>query len=424
MGERVAVIGGGVAGLGACRALSGRGDLERVVLFEASERLGGHVHTEVVDDGVAVDMGFIVFNDDTYPHFTRMLEQLGVPSRATNMSFSVRAGDLEFGSASLRSVFAQRRNLLRPGHYRFVLGIIRFVRQAARDLDNPAIARLGVHEYLRLRGVDDEVTNKFVTPLMSALWSMAPERVGEFPAATLLRFLYQHGMLAPFFPPRWRTVVGGSRTYVDALVKTLPVEVHLATPVARVIRDDRAVDVELASGFRQRFDRVVMACHADTAVALLADPSPDESRVLGAIRFSRNDTWLHTDESFLPRSRDARASWNYDANGPGDRATVTYDMTRLQGLPGPQRYLVTLNPQRDIAPEHVRARAVFEHPLFDAGAIAAQTELPQLQGTRRTYYCGAYCGYGFHEDGLRSGMVAAARVLADSRARRAAEVAA
>jgi uncharacterized protein len=410
---RVAVVGSGIAGLGAARALAGRAGVE-VEVFEAADHAGGHVHTVTVDGPggpLAVDLGFIVCNRENYPRFTRLLAELRVETRPTTMAFSVSlpARDLEWGSASLAAVFADRRRLLDPRHWRFFAAVLRFLREGRRDLGG-AFARASLDEYLAHRRVPADVRDGFVVPLAAALWSLAPERCGAFPAETFLRFLDQHGMLRPVRPLAWRTVVGGSRRYVDALVAALPARVHLATPVARVQRDDLGVTL-VAGGREHRFDRVVLACHADTALALVADPTPAEARVLGAFRYSVNHTVLHADTAYLPRRPAARASWNYVADPDTARVAVTYWMNRLQGLPMERPLLVTLNPRGPI--EGVLAEAWMDHPQLDVAALAAQGELPALQGTRRTYYAGAHFGFGFHEDGLRAGLAAAARVLAD-----------
>ncbi|HUH01615.1 MAG TPA: FAD-dependent oxidoreductase [Kofleriaceae bacterium] len=403
---RIAVIGSGIAGLAACRALAGRA---QVVLFEAASRPGGHVATVDVPNGPPVDLGFIVFNEARYPHFTRMLAELGVASRASDMGFSVFRpdGGLELGSHDLGAVFAQRRNLLRPAHYRRLAAMLRFLRRAERDLARGAARDLTLDAYLDRSGAGASVRAELVEPLASALWSLAPDRVGAFPAESFLRFLHQHDMLRPLVSPRWRTVVGGSRAYVEALLHRLPVELRLDTPVIRISRGDVGPMVD-----DEPFDRVILATQADTSLTLLAQPSEAQRAVLGAIRFSDNEAWLHTDASVMPRARAAWASWNCPIEPDRSRAGVTYWMNRLQGLPGPTDYFVTLNPARPIAPGAVLHRQRFAHPIFDAAAIRAQAGLAAVQGSGGVYLCGAWTGWGFHEDGMRSGLAAAARVLA------------
>lgn len=408
---KIAIVGSGVAGLGAARALARAHD---VTLFEATDRPGGHVYT-VDAGGVAVDMGFIVCNRERYPHMFRMLGELGIETRPTTMSFSVSLPhlDLEWGSESLSSLFADRRLLASRAHWRFLIEVTRFLRRARRDLDAGITSSLSLDDYAQLTGASGELRDRFLVPLAAALWSLAPDRCGGFPADTYLRFLEQHGMLRTVRPLAWRTIVGGSRRYVEALLAELRDQrfaLELATPVARVARDPRGVTL-VASGHERRYDRVILATHADTALSLLADPSADERRVLGAFRYSDNTTVLHREPAFLPRRPAAHASWNYVADPNSARVNVTYSMTRLQGLAGDPPYLVTLNPRT--RPRDVLHEVVFSHPQLDRDALAAQAELPRLGGARRTYYAGAHFGFGFHEDGLRAGLAAAASAMAD-----------
>ncbi len=405
----VAIVGSGIAGLACARALAGRAT---VTMFEAAARPGGHVHTH---DGV--DLGFIVFSRPSYPRFSALLDELGVGSRPTAMSFSVEVpdgnGTLVWSSASPRGWFAQPRNLARTSHWRFLAAVVRLLATGRADLGGELARRATLDEYLATRRVPAEVRDRFVVPLAAALWSLAPARCGAFPAETWLRFLDQHGMLRATRPHPWRTVAGGSATYVDALVARLRaagIALELASPVARVDRDGAGVTLAVR-GRERRFDRVVLATHADTALALLAAPTADESSTLGAFTYSRNPTVLHGDASCLPARRAAWASWNYVADPDDGRVAVTYWMNALQGLaPAPLR-LVTLNPRRP--PAGALAHADFAHPQLDFAALAAQAALPRLQGVARTYFAGAHAGFGFHEDGLRSGVRAAARVLAD-----------
>jgi predicted NAD/FAD-binding protein len=410
---RVAIIGSGIAGLAAARALAGA---HEVAVYEAAERPGGHVYT-VHTNGIAVDMGFIVCNRERYPNFCAMLDELGVPTRPTSMSFSVVDGGLEWGSESLSSMFADRRTLASPRHWRFLVAVLGFLRRARREVDSDLVARSSLDEYLDAQRVSRDVRDRFVIPLAAALWSLGTAHCGDFPAITYLKFLEQHGMLSPLTPLRWCTVVGGSRRYVDALVTRLQaranLELHLGAPVTRIARDATGVTV-VARGIETRFDRVIVATHANTALALLAEPTDDERRVLGAFRYSTNRTVLHHDRSFLPTRPAAHAAWNYVADPDTTRVNVTYSMTRLQGL-SDLPYLVTLNPRRE--PARVVQEATFEHPMFDRAALAAQVEVPHLSATLRTYFAGAHLGFGFHEDGMRAGIGAARRAVADAGAR-------
>ncbi|HET9621935.1 MAG TPA: FAD-dependent oxidoreductase [Kofleriaceae bacterium] len=414
---RVAIIGSGIAGLAAAHTLAGRC---AVTVYEAASRPGGHVYT-VDADGLAIDMGFIVCNRDRYPGLFRLLASLGIATRPTTMAFSVAIPDehgdaLEWGSASLGAVFADRRRLVNPRHWRLLAEVLGFVRRARAELAAPRAdwRTASLDDYLARTGASRAIRDHFVVPLAAALWSLAPDLCGAFPAATFLGFLDQHGMLRPIRPLAWRTIVGGSRRYVDALLARLRAidgfTLALATPVTKIARDAAGVTV-VAAGREARYDRVIVACPADTALTLLAPPSAAERRVLGAFRYSANRTVLHTDRRFLPRRPAAHASWNYVADPDTSTVAVTYSMTRLQGLPDAP-YLVTLNPRTP--PDRVLHEAQFRHPQLDRAALAAQAALATLGNAHRTYFAGAYSRFGFHEDGLRAGTTAAARVLDDA----------
>ncbi|MEZ4368027.1 MAG: FAD-dependent oxidoreductase [Kofleriaceae bacterium] len=344
---RIAIIGSGISGLGAAHALAPH---HEVTVFEAAPTLGGHVHTVTVPGRrgpLAVDMGFIVCNRDNYPRFFRLLDELGVATRPTSMSFSVSLPHLgvEWGSASLGAVFADRRRLFDRRHWRMLLGVLGFLRRAQRDLAAGGLGGRSLDEYLADAGVDDDVREQFIVPLAAALWSLAPARCGAFPAVTYLRFLDQHGMLRPVRPLAWRTIVGGSRRYVEALQARLPVTWRTGCPVERVHRDAHGVTV-IVDGAEARFDRVILATHADTALALLAAPTADEARLLGSFRYSQNHTVLHGDVDHLPARAAARASWNYVADADRGQVAVTYWMNaRCEGFvdEAPQ---LTLNPRR------------------------------------------------------------------------------
>ena len=396
MSEAVAIIGAGIAGLAAARAIGGRA---RVTLIEAAAEPGGHVRTIAVDGPrgpIAVDTGFIVCNRETYPRFFAILDELGVATRPTSMSFSVRVGARAWSSRG-------------RGPVRLLARVAAFLARARRDVGSGLARATTLDEYLAIREVAPEVREGLVIPLASALWSIAPERCGEFPAETYLRFLDRHGMLRPIGSFQWHTIAGGSRRYVDALVARLPAAVWTASPVRRVARDAGGVAVEVggAHAGEHRFDRVVIATHADQALAMLADADPEERRVLGAFGYGENRVLLHGDAAYLP-ARPYRASWNVAAG------TVTYWMNRLQGLADDPLLLVTMDPGGAAAPRGVLLAQTMAHPRFDRAAIAAQAEVPGLQGRRRTYFAGAHLGYGFHEDGVRSGEDAAARLLRDA----------
>jgi hypothetical protein len=389
---RVAIVGSGITGLAAARALAPR---HEVVVFEAAQRAGGHVYTVDTPHGPA-DMGFIVHNRDNYPRFSAMLDELGVATRPTTMSFSVAHDGLEWGSATLGDVFAQRRRLVDPRHWRFLVEVLALLRRARRDVDG--LGDESLDEYLVRARISREVRERFVVPLAAALWSLAPDRCGEFPAVAYFRFLDQHGMLSPLRPLAWRTIVGGSRTYVDALLARLRVELRLGARVERIARGGGGVVVD-----GERFDRAIVATHADTALELLADATDAERCVLGAFRYSTNRTVLHTDRRFLPAR--VHASWNYVADRDASRVAVTYSMTKLQGLPDAP-YLVTLNPRTE--PRGALHEVTFAHPQLDRTALAAQREVPRLPGP--VAFAGAHLGFGFHEDGMRAGEQAAARI--------------
>jgi predicted NAD/FAD-binding protein len=341
-----------------------------------------------------------------------MLDDLGIASRPSNMSFSVRAeGGLEYGSATLSALFAQRRNLFRPTHYRLLAEILRFLGRARSALLGGTAFGRTLDEFVERHRISRGVYDYFVAPLAGALWSMGRRPVGSFPAEVFFRFLDMHGMLRPVLPLHWRTIVGGSRTYVDALLARLPIALHLATGIRQVARDAGGVTLGDDEGNEHRFDRVVLAVHADDALAMLAEPSEAERSILGSIRYTHNDVWLHTDGSRLPENPAARASWNYVVERGGS-VSVTYWLNALQGIDSPRDYCVTLNPRSRIEPRHVIAQFVARHPLLDTAATFAQGELPRLQGSDRTFFAGAYFGFGFHEDGMRAGLAAAARVLA------------
>ena len=399
---RIAIIGSGIAGLGAAHLLARVHDVE---VFERDTRAGGHANT-VLHRGLALDTGFLVHNERNYPLLVRLFRELGVSTHESEMSFSVACAGcgLEYSG---RRPFADPANAARPGFLALLWEIGRWLRTARSSLETADYETRSLAEYLDERHYSDAFRRHFLVPLTSALWSTAPGRALEFPAAYAIRFFDNHGMLG-FGRFRWRTVTGGSRVYVDALTAALGGGLHLGLGVRSVRREPGSVELRTADGVARTFDRIVVATHADQALRLLEDPSDDERRVLGGFEYARNDAVLHTDASFLPRR--AHASWNYRLGDDG-RATVTYHLNRLQQLDTARDYCVTLN--EDVPHEHVVARFAYEQPQYTLTTLRAQRQLPSLSGLRNTYYAGAHFGNGFHEDGLASGVRAARELGVD-----------
>ncbi|MFD8430375.1 NAD(P)/FAD-dependent oxidoreductase [Streptomyces coelicoflavus] len=412
-GRRTAVVGSGVAGLTAAYVL---GREHRVTLYEADDRLGGHAHTHdlTASDGRVhrVDSGFIVHNRRTYPNLLRLFGELGVATQQSEMSMSVRCEGcgLEYaGARGPAGLLARPRNALHGPYLRMLAQVPRFHRAARRLLTDGADQSLTLGEFLDRERFSPYFRAHFMTPVVSAVWSCDAATALRYPAAYLFRFLHHHGMLAVGGSPVWRTVTGGSRSYVDRIAERLP-DVRTATPVRSVARHADGVDVTAADGTTDTYDHLVLAVHPDQALELLADPTPDEKEVLGAFRYSRNATLLHTDTALLPRSRGARSSWNYlmpACDAGADRVRVSYDMNRLQRLDAADTYVVTLGGEDRVDPGRVLARMTYEHPVYTLESVAAQRRLPELR-TPVTAYAGAYHGWGFHEDGCRSGVEAAA----------------
>ena len=424
-GGRTAVVGSGVAGLTAAHRLRQAGT--EVELFEADGRLGGHAHTQEVTgaDGRAVplDTAFLVHNDRTYPHLTELFRELGVRTRASEMSMSVhcRGCGLEYaGARGPGGLFAQPSRLLRADYLRMLAEVPRFHRRARRLLADtrPEADTVTLGRFLTEGGFSSYFVSHFVTPVVACVWSCAPDATGGYPARYLFAFLENHGLLAVTGSPTWRTVVGGSRSYVEKIAGRLTA-VHRGTPVRAVRRHPDGVEITTEAGTTGDFDAVVIATHPDQALRLLADPTAAERELLGAFRYSRSPTVLHRDAGLLPTAPRARASWNYllpDCSGRADRVQVGYHLNRLLGLDTAEDYLVTLNEDaaRPVPAEHVVARMVYEHPVYTSRSVAAQRRLPEIS-TGRTAYAGAYHGWGFHEDGCRSGLLAA-RTLAGAAA--------
>ncbi|MFG2966273.1 MULTISPECIES: NAD(P)/FAD-dependent oxidoreductase [unclassified Streptomyces] len=411
--RRTAVIGSGVAGLTAAHVLA---RAHHVTLYEADDRLGGHAHTHdlTASDGRThrVDSGFIVHNRRTYPNLLRLFSELGVATQESEMSMSVRCEGcgLEYaGARGPRGLLAQPRNALRGPYLRMLAEVPRFHRAARLLLEqHGADDARTLGEFLDSAGFSSYFRAHFMTPVVSAVWSCDAETALRYPAAYLFRFLAHHGMLSVTGSPVWRTVTGGSGTYVDRIAAGLH-EIRTGAPVRSVIRHADGVDVTAADGGTASYDHVVVAAHPDQALRLLADATSDEKEVLGAFHYARNTTLLHTDTSLLPRASGARASWNYLMPGcaaGADRVRVSYDMNRLQRLDAPEPYLVTLGGEDRVDPGRVLARMTYEHPVYTPESVAAQRRLPELN-TALTVFAGAYHGWGFHEDGCRSGVEAA-----------------
>lgn len=400
---RIAVVGSGIAGLASAWYLSRSYD---VTLFESADRLGGHTHTHDVEIGgraLRVDTGFIVFNLRHYPLLSALFEELGVDSQPTTMSFSVRneASGLEYNATSLDALFCQRRNLVSPRFWGMLRDLLRFYREAPALLqgeqEGPTLG-----EYLERHRYGAAFRDDHLVPMASALWSASAVEILSFPARYLVRFMANHQMLQVAGRPEWRVVRGGSDRYVQAMRARWRVRERLSTPVHAVRRDADGVELRLDEG-SERYDQVVLACHSDQALRLLADADPREREILGAITYQTNDVVLHTDASLLPRRRKAWAAWNAHVPAQtGDRCTVSYCMNLLQGLDTPEPVIVTLNRTQAIDPARILRRMTYHHPLYSHAAVAAQARRDQIQGRRRTWFAGAYWGWGFHEDGIRS----------------------
>ncbi len=409
---RIAVVGSGISGLAAAWLLDRR---HEVHLFERRPRLGGHTHTVVHDvDGrrLPLDTGFIVYNEATYPNLTRVFDELGVATRSSDMSFSVSCADpdFEFASHGLRGLFAQRSLVFSATYLRLLVDVFRFGRRGRRVLASSADPNATIAEFLAEGHFSDAFTQYYLTPMIAAIWSTGSEQASSYPRDPLLRFLRNHGLLQVTGQPDWRTVVGGSSSYIDPMVRGFGDRIHLGSGVSAIARGAHEVEIRLENGSTHRFDHVVVAAHADQALAMLAEPTPLERDLLGRWSYSANDTWLHTDASLMPRRRNAWASWNYLVSGENDsadRVSMSYHLNRLQGLAEDREYMVTLNPAREPKPESVIRRMTYSHPVYTRESVATQTELPRLNGRNRTHFCGAYFGNGFHEDGLNSAIAVA-----------------
>ena len=426
---KIAIVGSGISGLAVAHALRGHAD---ITLLEAGTYFGGHTHTVDVtlptpfpspygkSTTFGVDTGFLVFNERTYPHLIALLAELGVQTSQSDMSFSVQVpgakgtGPLEWNGSTLNTVFAQRSNLVNPRFLRMLREVLRFnqwatdiaERHAETELMQPLSAFLQEHAF------SAEFRDWYFLPMLGCIWSCPTDQMLEFPVATMVRFCHNHGLIQVNNRPQWWTVTGGARHYVDKIVASIA-DKRLQTAVQRIARTPTGVEIHSA-GQTERFDKVVLACHSDQALALLSDASAQERATLGAIRYQDNCAVLHTDTSVLPRSQRAWAAWNYERSTDGahnsTRVCLHYLLNKLQPLPVAQPVIVSLNPVRNINPALVQGRFDYAHPVFDLDAIRAQAQVSALQGQQHSYFCGAWTGYGFHEDGLKSGLQVAQRL--------------
>lgn len=406
---KIAVIGSGISGNSAAWALSKTHD---VTVYEKRNRPGGHsatVDVEYDDRTIAVDTGFIVYNENNYPNLIKLFDHLGVQTSSSDMEFSVSLdnGKLEWkGGKKLSGVFAQKKNIFSPGFLKMLRDIFRFNELAKRDLQSGALCGLTLDDYLRKSGFSERLKNDYLVPMTSAIWSTPSTKMLEFPAESLIQFMKNHSLIQKE-RPKWRTVENGSREYVKRLIEDTNANFKLNSEVKSVSRTANGVLVEDIHGNQDTFDQVVMASHSDQSMEILKDPTPEEAKILSAVRYVKNDVWLHRDSALMPKRKRAWAAWNYigNKNVLDDRdVSVTYWMNRLQNIDEDYPLFVTLNPIKQPHKDLVIERFSYAHPLFDTAAINAQKELPQIQGRNRVWFCGAWTGFGFHEDGLKSGL--------------------
>lgn len=395
--EKIAIVGSGVAGLTAAYILDKKYD---VTLFEKNDYIGGHTHTIEVDDGIPVDTGFIVMNHRNYPYFTKLLKEIDIDLQDSNMSFGHydEEQDFYYNTDSLKGLFAQKKNIVSYSFYKMLYEITRFFKLANRDLESNNIAEITLGEYLEANEMDQGFIDNYLIPMGAAIWSTPTAKMMDFPARSFLNFYRNHGLLSINDQPQWRTVKGGSCAYVQRILELISATVLHTDPVVSISRPNGKVEVHCHSGRRDIFDKVIIATHADEAISLIKDPSSDESRLLSPWEYSKNETYLHSDDELLPTNKAAWASWNFRRTG--DQLTLTYFMNKLQNLSCKKNYFVTLNPHAE--PKNIHEKMTYTHPIFDSTSLATQSELPNLSGINNTYFCGSYHGNGFHEDAVRS----------------------
>lgn len=405
---KIAIVGTGISGLTAAYLLQHEHD---ITVFESEDRLGGHTATmdvSVAGKQYAIDTGFIVYNDWTYPNFIRLMDSLGVSSKPTEMSFSVSCdgSGLEYGGNNLNTLFAQRRNLLKPSYWKMIRDILRFNKEAVIDLESGAIDEaMTLGDYLQAKGYGKTFINQYLIPMGSAIWSASTSSMLEFPLLFFVRFFKNHGLLSVNNRPQWRVIKGGSSAYLKPLTQGFADKIRLASAVIKVRRLEGCVELDLLNGSTEQFDQLILACHSDQALALLEDCSATENTILKAMPYQQNEVVLHTDDRLLPKKNLAWSSWNYWLRAEHQsRAVLTYDMNILQGFDAPQTFCVTLNATDAIDPNKILGRYNYSHPVFSLASLAAAQRWQEINGVNKTWFCGAYWANGFHEDGVVSGI--------------------
>ena len=405
---KIAVIGAGISGLTAAYLLNRKYD---ITLYEAADRIGGHTATKTVnwqDKHYCIDTGFIVYNDWTYPNFIKLIDHLGVDSQPTTMGFSVSSQitGLEYSGENLNTLFAQRRNLFSIKHWRMITDILRFNRQAPRDVESGKLAStITLGQYLKKHNYSTEFLRHYLLPMGAAIWSASTAVISDFPLHFFIKFFKNHGLLSINSRPQWRVIKGGSKQYIQPLIQSFKARIRINSPIESVVRQARKVVIKTKTGQSQYFDQVVIATHSDQALNMLADPSDKEIELLGSIPYRNNEVVLHTDTSLLPNNKHTWSSWNYRIIDEEQSTPVlTYNMNILQKLNAPTTFCVTLNHTDHIQPDSILGCYQYAHPVFSLAGIEAQRQWQRINGVNRTWFCGAYWGYGFHEDGVNSAL--------------------